>query len=73
MRNSLAPQGDSILQSTYGNPDPLERFEEQLECNHRDDYGSMIIIGEHYGDYPVCMECGMRFPELPKREDRLDG
>lgn len=53
-------------------PDPLETLGDQMDCDHKDSWGSTIIIGEHSGDFPVCMNCGMRFPDLPRRFDRLD-
>lgn len=34
-------------------------------CDHRDGYGSTVIVGEVEGAPPVCILCDQRFPESP--------
>lgn len=34
-------------------------------CDHRDAYGSTIIVGETPANAPVCLLCDERFPKWP--------
>jgi len=39
--------------------------DEPETCDHRDAYGSTIILGENPATPPVCIPCDQRFPKWP--------